>query len=188
MTKSWNKNPKCTRTKEGLIAHHKYEDHAILLADPKHAKSNPYEWQLPANIVYCDYLEHLYLHILICENPSPDHNLYEVVGVEGVINFIVPELNDVYSGFVTEQPWRMTCHNLIKNDKDVYMLLLKRFKANCYDNHFYSDDCLQVLMHHMENGLKKIIENYLMRLKNYSLLHKLKIKWLQHLLFVNCEY
>lgn len=30
MTKSWNKNPKVTRTKEGLFAHHKYEDHAIL--------------------------------------------------------------------------------------------------------------------------------------------------------------
>lgn len=142
MTKSWNKNPKCTRTKEGLIAHHKYEDHAILLADPEHAKNNPYEWQLPANIVYCDYLEHLYLHILICENPSPDHNLYEVVGVGGVINYIVPELNDVYSGFVTEQPWRMSCHNLIKNDKDVYMVLLKRFKTNCSDNQFYSGDCL----------------------------------------------
>ena len=96
----------------------------------------------PLIFVYCDYLEHLYLHILICKNQSPDHNLYEVVGVGGVINFIVPELNDVYSGFVTEQPWRMTCHNLIKNDKDVYMMLLKRFKTNCYDNHFYSDDCL----------------------------------------------
>ena len=50
MTESWNKNTKCTRTKEGLIAHHKYEDHAILLADPEHAKNNPYEWQLPVNI------------------------------------------------------------------------------------------------------------------------------------------
>ena len=31
MTPAWNKNPKVTRTKEGLIAHHKYEDHATSL-------------------------------------------------------------------------------------------------------------------------------------------------------------
>ena len=32
MTKSWNLNPKCKRTSEGLVAHHKYEDHAIMLS------------------------------------------------------------------------------------------------------------------------------------------------------------
>ena len=129
-TKNWSKNKKCTRTKDGLIAHHKYEDHAILLADVNHAKNNPYEWQLPQNIVYCDYLEHLFLHILICENPSPDHNTNEVVGIGGVINYLVPELNDLYSGWVTSQEWRTKCHALVINDKIVYLTLLARFKNN----------------------------------------------------------
>ncbi len=142
MTKSWNMNPKVSRTKEGLLAHHKYEDHAIMLSTKEYAMRNPYEWQLAENIVYCDYLEHLFLHILICENPAEDHNLFEAVGVGGVINFIVPELNDVYSGFETKQPWRKTCHNLIKNDKDVYFALLKRFKNTCKNNPFYTDNCL----------------------------------------------
>ena len=141
-TKSWNKNPKVTRTKEGLIAHHKYEDHAIMLGDVNFAQKNPYEWQLPENIVYCDYLEHLFLHILICENPSEDHNLFEAVGVGGVINFIVPELNDLYSGWVTGQAWRANCHKLVINDKNVYMTLLKRFKDNCSEYPFYTKDCL----------------------------------------------
>ena len=66
-----------------------------MLGDVNFAQKNPYEWQLPENIVYCDYLEHLFLHILICENPSEDHNLFEAVGFGGVINFIVPELNDL---------------------------------------------------------------------------------------------
>lgn len=35
MTKSWNKNPKVSRTKEGTVAHHKFEDRAIQLAKPK---------------------------------------------------------------------------------------------------------------------------------------------------------
>lgn len=103
MTRSWNKNPRCTRTKEGLLAHHKYEDHAIMLSTKEYAMKNPFEWQLAKNIIYCDYLEHLLLHILICEYPAKDHNLFEAVGVGGVINFLVPELNDLYSGWETGQ-------------------------------------------------------------------------------------
>ncbi len=52
---------------------------------------------------YCDYLEHLFLHILICENPSEEKNRNEDVGTGGVVNFIAPELNDLYSGWKTKQ-------------------------------------------------------------------------------------
>lgn len=140
--KSWNKNSKVTRTKEGLIAHHKHEDHAIMLGDANFASKNPYEWQLPENIVYCDYLEHLLLHILICENPSENSNILEAVGIGGVINFIVPELNDLYSGWITGQAWRANCHAMVINDEEVYLTLLKRFKTNCKNYPFYTEDCL----------------------------------------------
>ena len=142
MTTSWNKNQKASRTNDGLMAHHKYEDHAILLSTKEYAMLNPYEWQLAKNIVYCDYLEHLFLHILICENPSPDKNTDEIVGIGGIINFIVPELNDFYSGWETKQPWRKNCHNLVRNDKNVYLILLKRFKNSCANYPYYTDDCL----------------------------------------------
>lgn len=142
MTKSWNKNSKVTRTKDGLLAHHKFEDHAIMLSTKEFAMQNPFEWQLAKNIVYCDYLEHLFLHILICEYPSNEQNEFEAVGVGGVINFIVPELNDLYSGWETEQAWRKNCHILIVNDKNVYLLLLKRFKTNCKKYPFFTKDCL----------------------------------------------
>ena len=136
MRPSWSKNPKVSRTKEGLYAHHKYEDHAIMLSHPEYAKNNPYEWQKKENIVYCNLLEHLYLHILICENPSESQNENEIVGFGGVVNFIVPELNDVYSGWVSKQAWQNNCHNVIINDKEVYMILLKRFKESYDDNPF----------------------------------------------------
>lgn len=142
MTKSYNKNHKVTRTKEGLFAHHKFEDHAILLADKEHAMCNPFEWQLAKNIVYCDFLEHLFLHILICENPSKDRNVREAVGIGGIINFIVPELNDFYSGWETKEAWRKCCHDKVRNNKDVYLILLKRFKDNCKDYPLYKDNCL----------------------------------------------
>ncbi|MBE6667226.1 MAG: hypothetical protein E7607_02825 [Ruminococcaceae bacterium] len=128
MTKNWNKNKKISRTKEGLYAHHKYEDHAIMLSDPIFAKNNPYEWQQKQNIVYCDLLEHLFLHILICENPSRNKNQHENVGFGGVVNLIAPELNDVYSGWITSQEWRKKCHSMVIDDENVYLLLLKRFK------------------------------------------------------------
>lgn len=139
-TKSWNKNARISRTKEGLVAHHKYEDHGIMLSNPEYAKQNPYEWQLAKNIVYCDYLEHLLLHILICEYPSENQNEEEFVGIGGVVNFLVPELNDLYSGWITGQSWRKVCHDLIINDKDVYLLLIKRFKKFCHNTFIDFDD------------------------------------------------
>ena len=142
MTKSWNKNPKVTRTQEGLVAHHKYEDHAILLSTKENAMKNPFEWQLAKNIVYCDYLEHLLLHILICEYPAEDRNPNEAVGIGGVINYIVPGLNDVYSGFKSKRDWQQKCYDKIINDEDVYFILLKRFKTTCKDNPYCTDTCL----------------------------------------------
>lgn len=134
MTRSWNKIQKVTRTKEGLYVHHKFEDHAIQLSRSEYAKNNPFEWQLAKNLVYCDALEHLLLHILICEYPSENQNEDEDVGIGGVINHFVPELNDFYSGWQTKKVWLQNCHRIIKNDKNVYLVLLKRFK------NFYKDD------------------------------------------------
>lgn len=141
-TKSWSRNAKISRTNEGLFVHHKYEDHAIMLSTPNYAKENPFEWQTAKNMVYCDYLEHLYLHILICENPSPNKNKLDCVGIGGIINYIVPQLNDLYSGWVPKKAWLNSCFNLVKSDKDMYLTLLKRFKKTCSNYKFYTKDCL----------------------------------------------
>lgn len=130
MTNSWNKNKKVTRTKEGLLAHHKMEDRMIMLSTKEFAMMCPFEWQSKENIVYCDYLEHLLLHILICKYPSPDKVEGVDVGIGGVVNFLVPELNDLYSGWTTSQVWRKTCHDKVINDKDVYLALSKQFFDN----------------------------------------------------------
>ena len=151
MDKFWNKNKQISRTNEGLFAHHKFEDHAIMLSHQEYAKHNPYKWQLAKNIVYCDYLEHLLLHILICEYPAKNKNKYEDVGIGGVVNFIVPTLNDFYSGWQSSLPWQENCLNVIKNDKDVYIALLRRFKKNCNQYSTYTEDCLHTSFNE-ENG------------------------------------
>lgn len=148
-SESWCKNPKTTRTKEGLICHHICEDKAIMLSEVHCAQVNPFEYQKAENLCYCDYLEHLLLHILICEYPAEDKNELEAVGVGGVINYIVPELNDYYSGWRSNQTWRISCHDKIKDDKEVYLILLKRFKNKCSNYPFYTPDCLYTSFNEM---------------------------------------
>lgn len=138
-TKNWNKIRRISRTKDGLFLHHVFEDHAIMLSTLIFAKMNPIEWQKAENLVYCDYLEHLLLHILICENPSDEQNAKQAVGIGGAINFIIPELNDVYSGFVSGMPWKQNCFEKIINDKEVYLLLVKRLKNNCKNYPTYDE-------------------------------------------------
>lgn len=140
-TKGFTKN-KITRTKEGLFVHHIREDTAIMLCNDRYARNNPYEFQLPENLVYCDYLEHLLLHIMICEHPNPDHNEHEAVGVGGVENHIAPQLNDFYSGCPITLPWMQACFNRVKDDYGVYKTLIKRFKINCSDYPLYDENLL----------------------------------------------
>ena len=127
MTKSFYPNPKCKRTKEGLVAHHKKENTAILLCKREFAKQYPIEWQSKENIVYCDYLEHLLLHVLIYKYPSQEEGACISAGLGGLLAFIVPELNDVYSGWISDLQWQRNCHNRIIANKDVYLAILKQF-------------------------------------------------------------
>lgn len=127
MTKSFNPNPKCKRTKDGLVAHHKKEDTMIMLSTKKVAQICPFEWQLKENIVYCDYLEHLFLHVLICKYPANNKANFIYAGIGGVVNFIAPELNDLYSGWITNQQWRKNCHSKVSSDEEVYLSILKQF-------------------------------------------------------------
>lgn len=129
MTRAFNKSNKVSRTSDGLIAHHKAEDKMILLSTKEVAEKCPYEWQMKENIVYCDYLEHLLLHVLICKYPSQNRHPLADVGIGGVVNFIVPELNDLYSGWVSKQAWRNNCHRIVIEDREVYLEILKMFIA-----------------------------------------------------------
>lgn len=59
--------------------------------------------------------------------PSEDKIPGVSVGIGGIVTFLVPELNDLYSGWITNQPWQKKCHDLVANDIDVYFEILKKF-------------------------------------------------------------
>lgn len=129
MTPNWSKNRKVTRTQEGLFCHHIYEDTAIMLCNPEYAKWNPFEYQKAENLVYCDWLEHLLLHVLIVEYPSDDQNYFEAVGVGGAVNYMIPELSDYYSGAVTPtMKWRVSCWTKVMNDFECFRTICKRLE------------------------------------------------------------
>ena len=95
-----SKNPKVSRTKEGLFCHHIDENRAILLSEPEFAQKNPWAYQQSDRLVYCNYLEHLIIHAKIFEeskNGSEEHH-NEILGLGGVL-LISEELYKIYSGY-----------------------------------------------------------------------------------------
>ena len=126
----YNKN-RNSRTSEGLVIHHICEDIKPNLCNKEVAKSCDFNYQLPENLCYCDYLEHLFLHILITEYPNEETD--DVVGIGGSANYLIPELNNLFSGYIPEQSSKkyvINCFNRVKDDFITYKYLISRFLSN----------------------------------------------------------
>ncbi len=121
-----SRNPKNTRTKEGLVIHHIDEDKAIMLSTVEYARLNPFEYQKADRLVYCNLIEHLLLHIKIVEYPNPNQNKNELCGVGGIINFLVPELNDIFSGIEYKREYQRNLASEAKKYKDEYFKCIKK--------------------------------------------------------------
>ncbi len=126
MDENFNKNRGVSRTKEGLIAHHKMEDRALMLSEPLVARAYLITYQYKENIVYCDYLEHLYLHVLICKYPFKKDRIGKPGGGGITVNMI-PELNKLYSGYIPDGHWLLDVFDRVRDDKDVYFDILREF-------------------------------------------------------------
>ena len=121
------KNKNVTRTEEGLFCHHIDEDKAVLLSNPELACQNSFEYQRANRLVYCDFLEHFLLHILIAEEPKrEDANEWEVQGVGGAVCFICKQLNDLYNGYKYKEQWLINTTSKVKNNYLSYIKMLKR--------------------------------------------------------------
>jgi len=134
-----SKNPKNSRGKEGLDCHHIDEDKAILLANPRHALKNPFAYQKADRLVYCNHLEHFLLHVKIVEEPrNSQANERELPGIGGAVNFLCPQLNDIYNGYVYTREWEIVGANLVKDNFDEYILILQHLWDIIQANEEYS--------------------------------------------------
>ena len=107
--------------KPGYFIHHIAEDTVPSLSHKDQKKQYP-EYQVPELLVYCDYLEHLLLHIMIGREKDPALHL----GLNGPCRFIIPNLINFYEHGV-KQKINDLYYSLIERDKDVFELLIAEY-------------------------------------------------------------
>ena len=121
-------NKKITRTSEGLFCHHIFEDRYYNLGNSSMAKTQPFEAQKKENLVYCNYIEHLILHLKINANArSVFEEAFEIKYFFNSIGFvwIASEINFLYKNGGSSQKWRNNCFRVIKDDFEDYVSILR---------------------------------------------------------------
>ena len=137
-----SKNRKVGRINEGLVCHHIREDKGVNLSNSWQAKRQPFEWQRKENLVYCNWLEHLVLHIKIAVLRQK-HSMeipWDIRGFfsTGGIFMICRDINDaiIYEG--TNVAWRKRCYENIKENCEEYTDILSAIIA--YIDKYYTGE------------------------------------------------
>ena len=134
-----SKNKKISRTSEGLFCHHIDEDKAILLSNDKNAINYPFEYQKADRLVYCNFLEHLLLHIKIAEKfRNADTDNFELKGIGGAVKFIIKQINGFYGGQISTVEYLAIAMNVIENDYPTYIKMLQLLWDIIKSNPLYS--------------------------------------------------
>ena len=141
MNDYYSKNKNVSRSEEGLHTHHIFGDRALGLSKTETAKQYPIEYQKASNLCYCDYLEHMLLHMLMDINPDPENKTL-VNGVDTVLKEFIPLLNDIYSGFKTRWHWLKRLVDRIIDQKDIYLDLVCWF-VSFFPNNLWGTDLLR---------------------------------------------
>lgn len=117
------------RTAEGLICHHVREDVGVNLNSSYQGGLQPWDWQKKENLVYCNWIEHLILHIKIAvfRQRSKLKKLSDIRSffTSGGIFMICSDINDVFMLNGTTIAWRKRCYQEICDNYQEYILLLK---------------------------------------------------------------
>ena len=140
------KSKKVTRTDEGLFCHHIFEDRYDNLSNPHLAKIHPFEAQKRENLVYCNYIEHLILHLKINANAqSIFENAFEINYFFDSLGFfwIAGEINDLFRRGGSSQKWRNNCFVTIKEDFEDYISVLR--VALCFIDKRFTGDKRRVI-------------------------------------------
>ena len=127
-----SKSSGITRTADGLFIHHDYEynpddDRVCDLSKSLNAKLWPWKYQLAENLTYCNWLEHLMLHIKI--NILRFKQLGFYVN-DGVVNYFAPDLNKFYTyqADPTHTPtWQLTCFTAVEDYYEDYCFMMSEW-------------------------------------------------------------
>ena len=122
------------RGNEGLFLHHDFEydrKNPLVnnLSQPDIAKQFDYKYQYAENLTYCNYLEHILLHVKI--NILRTKQLGRFIS-DGLVNFMLPEVNDWYKFLVDLKPWQQKAFSLIEDNYSDYCDILEYWLNELY--------------------------------------------------------
>ena len=142
------KDKRVPRTKEGLICHHICEKYALRLSDYMCAIREPFEYQKAENLCYCNYLEHLLLHIKIAYDyefymkdsktayrertePRPinwdtssAYNMKKMIPLNFGMAYIRYDINELFASDGSKTGWKQRCYLEIKDNFEDYTDML----------------------------------------------------------------
>lgn len=121
------KSKKNARGNEGLFLHHDYEydeknSLSKNLSNPDDARQFDYKYQYAENLTYCNYLEHILLHVKINILRTKQLNIFIK---DGLVVFMLPEVNDWYKYLVDLVPWQKVAFSLIEDNYTDYCDILE---------------------------------------------------------------
>lgn len=126
---------KNSKSNEGLCIHHICESIVPKLSSKQTALRFSFFFQRAENLVYCNDLEHLLLHIKIAELPCNEvlsldflsSRSPEASNLGGVYEYLIPRLNDIYGGYEGTKQDYVQSKKLLQHKFDDYILALKHF-------------------------------------------------------------
>ena len=124
-------NHSIKRTEEGLFIHHTKENEYILLANTDYAIKAPFEYQEGRNLVYCNYFEHMFLHIAIVKEFLKLKTVEKTkmaVGIGGLINYIFPEIIDYLNGYEYKKEYLKTALSVVDGNEMFFVKVLFEFQ------------------------------------------------------------
>ncbi len=130
-----SKSKKIRRTSEGLFVHHVDEDKGMRLSDSSWAKEQPWEYQKAERLVYCNYIEHLLLHIQITkmrltepEGIAQKSSQWDQSSLRSLIQpgvwLICQEINPLYKNKGSTTKWRDNCYKQISDNQTEYNMII----------------------------------------------------------------
>lgn len=124
-----SRNNAVSRTKEGLLCHHIDEDKGGNLSKSDSAARQPFAWQKKERLVYCNYIEHLILHmkIAILRQKAPLKTPREVCEffTTGGIYMVCSDLNDLFTNKGPSVNWQKRSYEEVEKNLSDYVLLIQ---------------------------------------------------------------
>ena len=130
-------NSKIKRSSEGLFIHHIKENEFVQLNATQYAILMPFEYQIGENLLYCDIIENLLLHIFIVkeflvQKTEGEEKVY--VGIGGVMNHIAPQIIDYINGYEFKKEYLKIALKVVDGNERFIAKVLKEFLECIHNN------------------------------------------------------